>query len=535
MMIGGTNKPQWTTLRHNGPLFPEPYKKLDIPLIYDNQKINLNKNAEEFAYIYSKYLNTDYIKMNRFNKNFWKDWRKMFSDQSIESLEKCDFSLFKNHYDSQRDKLKNLSKEEKENIQRLKMEREEPYKYCYVDNVQIKVGNYKIEPPGIFIGRGSHPSIGKIKKRILPEDVTINLDKDAPIPEPNLKDHKWGNVINDRTLIWLASWKDTITEKSKYIFTSMESSFKAKSDETKFDLARKLRKKAKSLREEYMKDAESDDLKKKQLATALYLIDNLALRVGSSAQEKGADTVGVTLLRKEHIISLGTNQIKLDFLGKDSIRFCKVVSVDPIIYNNIISFQEGKDKRDQLFDKINSSQLNEYLQTLLKGLTAKTFRTMRASRIFQKEIDKIKQDKMENLSDSEKINVLMNLFAQANTAVALLCNHQKAVSKKFKDSQLKLDEQIKNLKKKAKDYKLKKKKDLYEKTKQKIRLIKLKKETREKMKSVSLGTSKQNYIDPRIIVGFIKRFNIPADKVFSKTLIDRFQWAFDSADETFKF
>jgi len=38
----------------------------------------------------------------------------------------------------------------------------------------------------------------------------------------------------------------------------------------------------------------------------------------------------------------------------------------------------------------------------------------------------------------------------------------------------------------------------------KIKCYKLKKETKVKMKNVSLGTSKNNYIDPRIIFSFIK-------------------------------
>ena len=61
--------------------------------------------------------------------------------------------------------------------------------------------------------------------------------------------------------------------------------------------------------------------KNRQLATALYFIDNLALRVGGSKDTKEeADTVGVTSLRVEHIENLDNNQIKLDFLGKDSVR-----------------------------------------------------------------------------------------------------------------------------------------------------------------------------------------------------------------------
>ena len=49
----------------------------------------------------------------------------------------------------------------------------------------------------------------------------------------------------------------------------------------------------------------------------------------------------------------------------------------------------------------------------------------------------------------------------------------------------------------------------------KIKSLKLKKETKLKMKNVSLGTSKNNYIDPRIIFAFIKKYNIPEDKLFN--------------------
>mmetsp|Transcript_21933 Transcript_21933/g.49954 ORF Transcript_21933/g.49954 Transcript_21933/m.49954 type:complete len:148 (+) Transcript_21933:2435-2878(+) len=44
-------------------------------------------------------------------------------------------------------------------------------------------------------------------------------------------------------------------------------------------------------------------------------------------------------------------------------------------------------------------------------------------------------------------------------------------------------------------------------------------------KEVSLGTSKINYMDPRISVAFCKRNEIPIEKIFSKTLRDKFNWA----------
>jgi DNA topoisomerase-1 len=44
-------------------------------------------------------------------------------------------------------------------------------------------------------------------------------------------------------------------------------------------------------------------------------------------------------------------------------------------------------------------------------------------------------------------------------------------------------------------------------------------------KEVSLGTSKINYMDPRISVAWCKRNEVPIEKVFSKTLRDKFNWA----------
>jgi DNA topoisomerase-1 len=60
MMVGGKNK-KWNTLTFNGLIFPEDYKKHDIPIIVKNKKIILNKQAEEYATMYSKYINTEYV------------------------------------------------------------------------------------------------------------------------------------------------------------------------------------------------------------------------------------------------------------------------------------------------------------------------------------------------------------------------------------------------------------------------------------------------------------------------------------------
>ena len=545
-IIGGLDF-TWTTLIHNGPLFPEEYKQHRIPLIYNNKEVILDLEIEECATMYAKFINTDYDKINKFRKNFWNDWKKRFpKDYFITNFDLCNFSLIRKHLDRQKEYLTNLSKEEKEKIKEKKYNIEEPYTYCMLDGEKVKIGNYKIEPPGIFIGRGNHPMIGKIKSRILPKDVIINIDKEAKVPEPSgpYKGHKWKEVIHDKSLVWLSSWKDEITNKNKYIFTSFESIIKSKSDEEKFDLARKLKNKISGIRDQYNKDMENiDDLKLRQLATALYLIDLLALRIGGKKDDKSeADTVGVTSLRVEHIsIDMDEKKsevvyyAKLDFLGKDSIRYCRKFIIQKNVYDNLDKFLKNKNKKELLFDKITATSLNDYLRNFIKGFTAKVLRTFKASQIFQKEINKIKEENVKNLDEDGKIKKLLELFNQANTSVALLCNHQKALSKTHKDQISKIDNQIKDLKtKKRKIKKSKKSKDRISKLKNKIELMKLKKKTKEQMKNVSLSTSKNNYIDPRIIMAFIKKFDIPIDKIFSKTLITRFQWA-TNIDEDYKF
>jgi len=39
-----------------------------------------------------------------------------------------------------------------------------------------------VEPPGLFLGRGAHPKTGHIKKRLMPEDITINIGEKSTVP-----------------------------------------------------------------------------------------------------------------------------------------------------------------------------------------------------------------------------------------------------------------------------------------------------------------------------------------------------------------
>lgn len=518
---------KWTTLRHNGPYFPKPYESHNKDIYLNGSKVSLPLIAEEYLTMYARYLDTDYVKKNRFNKNFLSDLKKVLPKSiKVNSMDEFDLSQVKKYLDDKKERMRSLSKETKQKLKEKQQQVEEPYSICYIDGQQQKVGNYKIEPPGIFLGRGEHPKLGKIKPRVNPEDVMINLDKSAPVPEPNVGG-KWDKVIHDPEVVWLAMWIDTVTGKNKYVFTSMEGTFKAASDEKKFNLARKLKRNAGKIRKQMDVDMKSESTTDRQLATALYFIDKMALRVGGKKNKnETADTVGVTSLRVEHIDMLKNNTIKLDFLGKDSIRFCKKIKVDKVVYDNLCDFIKGKNKKDDLFDRIDAPLLNDYLTEFMKDLTAKVWRTYNASVLFQKELNKVNQKKLEKMPENERILYLVSFFNSANTAVALLCNHQKNVASDISGAVKKMNEQLKKLRQQKRNSKKNKKNaDKLKKLEAKIETLKLKKDTKEKMKNVSLGTSKTNYIDPRIIFAFIKKYDIPPEKLFTKQLLKRFEWA----------
>ncbi len=58
---------------------------------------------------------------------------------------------------------------------------------------------------------------------------------------------------------------------------------------------------------------------------------------------------------------LEDNKIQFDFLGKDSMRYLNTVQVTPLVYSNFKYFLENKEDKNNIFEEINSSKLNEYL------------------------------------------------------------------------------------------------------------------------------------------------------------------------------
>jgi DNA topoisomerase-1 len=230
----------------------------------------------------------------------------------------------------------------------------EKHGFVLVDGLVERISNYLVEPPGIFRGRGEHPKSGMLKKRILPEDCTLNIGPDDPVPICDLPGHSWGKIIYNNEATWIAQYNDKDKEKStKYVFLAANSKFKGMNDFKKYEKARRLKELIGTIREDYLKKLEDNNQENRQLGVATYLVDKLALRVGNEKGEDEADTVGCCSLRVEHIIVEDDNYIVLDFLGKDSMRYYNRIKVDEKVHNNLKRFIKGKEKTDNLFDIIN--------------------------------------------------------------------------------------------------------------------------------------------------------------------------------------
>ncbi|KDQ21875.1 hypothetical protein BOTBODRAFT_50413 [Botryobasidium botryosum FD-172 SS1] len=631
MLGDGTQK--WQTLEHSGVLFPPPYVPLpsDVKMLYNGKPATLPPESEEVAGFFGAMLETTHAQDQTFCNNFFSDWLKILKKYppaggvKITEFGKCDFRPMYEHFAAEIARRKSMPAAEKKALKAEKDAAEEKYTFCLLDGRKEKVGNFRAEPPGLFRGRGDHPRRGALKFRIGPEDIILNIGKEAKIPVPNIPG-EWKKVVHDNTVTWLANWKENINGSFKYVFLAAGSSLKGQSDMNKFEKARELKKHVDKIRKDYNADLKSKLSADRQRATAMYFIDRLALRAGNEKGDDEADTVGCCSLRYEHITLQPPDELVFDFLGKDSIRYYNVVKVEPQIFKNIRIFKgPPKETGDAIFDRVTTTTLNKHLASYMKGLTAKVFRTYNASITFQEQLDKCTP---KDGTVAEKLAA----YNQANRMVAILCNHQKSVSKNHGTAMENMAQKIRALKYQrmklrhglfALDPKLKKKRknlaedesdiddewivkyedetrakeiekaqkkwekdnekleaegkdtldesvveakiskinDEYDRLKEergtgqaevkgkkteeniltniakldeRIHTMKIQMVDREEGKEVALGTSKINYLDPRITQAWCKTHNVPIEKLFSKTLMVKFPWAME-VDGEWKF
>ncbi len=541
---------KWKTLQHNGILFPPDFESKGIKIKINGQNIVLTLEQEEMIYQWAKKKDAPkpgtvekYIEDSIFQKNFVSDFAKTYNGK-FKNLQytDIDFSQAFKIIDKEKEVRELMTKEEKKALaverKKIREKMKVDYGMAVMDGKEVEIGNYMAEPSGIFMGRGEHPMRGRYKPRATAKDVTLNLGKEAKVPKGN-----WGKIVHDKDSMWIASWMDILTQKRKYVWLADTAGIKQDRDQAKYDKAKKLAKEIKNVKTRIVKDMQRNDPKTRKISTACYLIYRTAMRVGDEKDPDEADTVGATTLRKEHI-KLTENTIEFDFLGKDSVRWQETIMIeeqDKQFHSNLRELTLNKKNSQEIFDDITSRHVNAYYSTIVKGLTAKVFRTYLASSVVSKYL--------RNNDDIKSESPMKKIFHAklANLNAARMCNHKRTIPKNFDQTLQKKKDVMSNLEKakpwekseaslkkaqtkitktdkekeKQKD-RIKKMKSMIKKRKEKhkerIEKLEIQIDLAQKTRDYNLGTSLRNYIDPRIFKTWTDEVGAEWEKLYTSAL-----------------
>jgi len=397
----------------------------------------LAPEQEEMAMAWAKKIGTEYVQDSGFINNFMRDFSEALGIRPALSVEEVDFGPALSVVQAERANKEAMTPEERKALAMVrKQQREElkeKYGHAIVDSERVELGNYIAEPGGIFMGRGKHPLRGKWKQGARQSDITLNLSPYAPMPEG-----EWAGRVWEEDSLWVAKWEDKLTGKLKYVWLSDAAPVKQEREAHKFDKLWALEDCISEIRTRIQQDLVSDDAKQRMIATACYLIDELCLRVGDEKDPDEADTVGATTLRPEHIMLHEDGTAEFDFLGKDSVRWHKKIQPKPAALDSLRELRDnarpGGDGKVQIFPTIDSGHVNEYLSSILPGLTAKVFRTHHATQAVKDSLDGSKVEASD--PDYEKWGAVV----QANLKAAELCNHYKKAPENWKDRRAHFDE-----------------------------------------------------------------------------------------------
>jgi DNA topoisomerase-1 len=559
-------------LIHNGILVPK-YEPKGFSIKFKGKEIKLSPEQEEMAVAWVKKLGTPYAEDPVFVKNFFNDFCKALGVSG--SKDDFDFSEIIKFVNEEKLAKEKMSKEEKkalaEQRKKTREENKQKYGYAIVDGVQVELGNYIAEPSSIFMGRGNHPLRGRWKQGPKEEDIILNLSPDAPRPKGN-----WKEIVWMPECMWIAKWDDKLTGKEKYVWLADTSFVKQNREKEKFDKAIELGEKYDLLMKHIKDNLTAEDAKTRKIATVCYLIDAVKMRVGDEKDKDEADTVGATTLTTKNVKIKENNIVEFDFLGKDSVHWHKEVQLPDEVIKNLKEFIANPGKKGTIFAGVRSENVNEFLSSIVPGITAKVFRTYHATRTID---DYLKKNKVEEDDDEEYKKYVATL---ANLQAAIVCNHKRTLPKtwekslnkkietleklkkqkaetktkmekkledrmkkfeeKIKQAEEKLEkfkqagkeknakdmeERIKKLKKQMKEVKEKMEGDLkkkMERLEEKIIAMKLKIDLAKQTRDYNLNTSLKSYIDPRVYYRWFKSVGFDWKKYYSKTLQRKFSW-----------
>ncbi len=572
-------------LLHKGIRVAELLAPTGMVLTIRGEEVELDALQEQMAMAFVAKRHLGYWEDQVFVRNFLKDFSKALSIKPVLKPKEVYLDHFFREGIARREReqaeKEALTKEERKALaaerKAIREALREQYGYAAIDDEQVEIANWTAEPSCIFMGRGKHPLRGRWKPGPLQKDITLNLSPDAPTPEGN-----WGGRIWQSDSLWVARWEDKLSGKVKYVWVSDTASIKQDREAQKFAMAQQLTKRIKSVRRAIQDDMNSNKARRREIATACYLIDVLSLRVGDEKDPDEADTVGATTLRPEHVTIKSDGEVEFRFLGKDSVPWHKTVKLPVEVVEELQALidnaraptqsnrqRRGHPSRDrpQIFPDVKSRNVNAYLSEIMPGLTAKVFRTYHASSTVRTSLSRSR------VKPDDPNWVKKNVAKRANLEAAIVCNHTKQVPQgwnkrlqRFRERKKIANERITKAKQNLEARQLRLK-ELEGKQLEKLAQLKAKgqpiprgknrpysssittarrsvetakerlaraKESKDKLnaqvditkktRTWNLGTSLKSYIDPRIYRDWGSQVDFDWKDFYSTTLQRKFAW-----------
>ncbi len=590
---------KFTTLTHNGPIFPPEYEVKGFKLANED----LSPLAEEMMWHYAAKRDTDYVKIERFNKNFYsclkpeltanqqllefpKDYKKLIDDMfnknqqlkeqkansTVKKVTKKEWKLAEEDESLKKRLEARQKKYDEADAEKAVMK--EKYGFAFKDGKKEPLGSFMIEPPGIIMTRGDSSILGMWKYRTVPEDVIINyVSKDKSGVPVAPAGHNWKKVVSDNNscqtvmyFVQVGRPEFGISPRYKRIIFAAKSDTKKEKDMLKFEKARKLVQMWPDMEKHIMKGMVSSDAKRQEAATIASLIKTTGIRVGNEKNEADgfAATVGASTLEVGNIELIADYKVKLDFMGKDSIRFENTVQLDQLTYNALKKIIGNRSKNELVFKNASSNDVAAFLKEFMPECSPKLFRSAYGCKLISEELHKA--EKGGKLTKAMPTSKKIAVYDNANLEVAKKLNHQRALPKNFDNQMERLDKQIEDAIKKEAEVKAKAEAELkkvldqaklakkewegekltaalerikerkekitakVEKSAEKIEKLKDKREMKDKAKNYSLTTSRTAYSTPALAVAFCKKFNIDISNIYSKSLQEKFDWAMDTPE-----
>jgi len=513
-------------LIHHGVYVPE-YQFIGLTLKYKGKLLKLSPETEQMAVAFAKKFSTSYVRDPVFISNFLEDFAKKLEISERVKIEDFDWTDILDYIEEEKRKKESMSKEERKRLaeerKRYRESLKEKYGYAIVDGTRIVLQNWVVEPPGIFTSKGKNPLRGRWKNAVTRKDITLNLSE-----KPDDLEEGWKEIVWKNNCMWIACWRNPLNGKMKYVWFSPNSKIRQGREIKKWEKAQELRERIKDVERHVRENLTAEDESRRKVATAVYLIKESGIRVGDERIAGEMGTIGCTTLKPENV-KIDGQKVILDFVGKDYVQWHRELILPSIVLKNLKMFKE-RAQNESIFNGINSQKVSRFLQEVTPGVSAKTFRTMIAGETLKKAI----KDTKDLFGKGEFQGIIR--FKYINCAVAKRLNHKRKLPDKFEEKLKKKQEKMEKrrteyeeLKKKFMDVKgaggkllkkIKKAEMLYQKAKLEFEVYR---DTSE----WNLNTSLNSYIDPRLVVEYARRNNIDINRLYSKSLREKFSWAIE--------